>query len=58
MPDQPGQNYQDYRLIILYSVYFTDQNTGYVVGDNGDILKSTDGGTTWTTQNQSDYPIY
>jgi photosystem II stability/assembly factor-like uncharacterized protein len=35
----------------LSSVYFTDANTGYAVGDNGTILKTTDGGTNWGTQN-------
>lgn len=35
----------------LYSVYFLDDDTGYVVGDNGTILKTTDGGTHWTLQN-------
>jgi hypothetical protein len=29
----------------LYSVYFTDANTGYAVGLNGTILKTTNGGT-------------
>lgn len=38
------------------SVYFTDANTGYVVGDDngqgsgGMILKTTNGGSTWNTQ--------
>jgi len=34
----------------LYSVYFTDSNTGWAVGDFGAILKTTDGGTSWTLQ--------
>jgi len=33
----------------LLSVYFTDSNTGYVVGDSGTILKTSDGGTNWIT---------
>jgi len=33
----------------LESVYFTDANTGYL-GGGGKILKTTDGGTTWTAQ--------
>ena len=32
----------------LKSVYFTDSNTGYAVGDLGTILKTNNGGTTWT----------
>ena len=35
---------------ILYSVYFTDANTGYAVGAGGKILKTTDGGTNWSVQ--------
>ena len=29
----------------LYSVCFTDANTGYAVGDSGAGIKSNDGGT-------------
>jgi photosystem II stability/assembly factor-like uncharacterized protein len=31
----------------LYSVSFGDETTGYAVGDNGTVLKTTNGGTTW-----------
>lgn len=31
----------------LRSVFFTDSNTGYIVGDSGTIQKTTDSGTTW-----------
>ena len=31
----------------LYSVYFTDANTGYAVGEGGTILKTTNGGGTF-----------
>jgi photosystem II stability/assembly factor-like uncharacterized protein len=31
----------------LHSVYFLDQNRGWVAGSNGVLLKTTDGGTTW-----------
>ena len=34
----------------LYSVYFTDSNTGYAVGMSGTILKTTNGGNNWTAQ--------
>ena len=30
--------------ILLNSIYFTDDNTGYVIGENGIILKTTNGG--------------
>jgi len=32
----------------LSSVYFTDVNTGYAVGEYGTIIKTANGGTTWT----------
>jgi len=32
----------------LTSVYFTDANTGYVVGDSGTILKTFNAGTKWS----------
>jgi len=34
----------------LKSVFFTGANTGYVVGANGTILKTTNGGSTWIAQ--------
>ena len=32
----------------LNSVYFIDTNTGWAVGDDGTMLKTTDGGLTWS----------
>ncbi len=34
----------------LYNIHFIDANTGTVVGDDGTILRTTDGGATWTPQ--------
>jgi photosystem II stability/assembly factor-like uncharacterized protein len=34
----------------LNSIYFTDANTGYAVGKEGTILKTSDGGLNWTVQ--------
>jgi photosystem II stability/assembly factor-like uncharacterized protein len=34
----------------LYKVCFTDANTGTAVGENGTILRTTNGGTTWRGQ--------
>ena len=34
----------------LNSIYFTDANTGYIVGYNGTILKTNNSGTTWNAQ--------
>ena len=34
----------------LYSVYFANANTGYSVGFDGVILKTTDAGVSWTQQ--------
>src|ERR1035438_8612212 len=36
---------------ILTSVYFTDTNHGCAVGESGTIVKTADGGSTWTLQN-------
>jgi photosystem II stability/assembly factor-like uncharacterized protein len=33
--------------IYLNSVYFTDKNTGFAVGNTGTVLKTTDAGLTW-----------
>ena len=35
---------------VFNSVYFISIDTGYIVGDYGLILKTTDGGVTWNTQ--------
>ena len=35
----------------LNSVFFTDINIGYAVGDLGTILKTMDGGVSWVNQN-------
>jgi len=37
-------------ILTFYSVSFTDSNTGWAVGDNGVIVKSTDGGEHWILQ--------
>src|SRR4051795_13130584 len=34
----------------LRSVFFADPSTGYAVGDNGTIIKTTDGGDIWVPQ--------
>ena len=34
----------------LYSVFFNDANTGTVVGNDGTILRTTDGGANWISQ--------
>ena len=36
---------------VLTSVHFVDDNTGWVVGWNGIILQTTDGGNNWRMQN-------
>lgn len=35
----------------LYSVFFTDVNTGFVCGNGGRIFKTTDGGVVWSSLN-------
>jgi len=39
-----------YQVNDLYSVSFTDANTGTAVGDYGTILRTTDGGAHWVAQ--------
>jgi len=34
----------------LYSVHFINSNTGWMVGEVGTILRTTDGGSTWENQ--------
>jgi photosystem II stability/assembly factor-like uncharacterized protein len=41
----------DTTILGLFGVYFTNFNTGTVVGTGGNILHTTDGGVTWTRQN-------
>ncbi len=36
---------------LLYSFYFTDQSTGFAVGDASRVYKTVDGGDTWTMYN-------
>jgi photosystem II stability/assembly factor-like uncharacterized protein len=37
----------------FYDIHFVDSTTGWIVGEFGQILKTTDGGATWTDQQQS-----
>jgi photosystem II stability/assembly factor-like uncharacterized protein len=37
----------------FYDVHFRDEKTGWIVGEFGKILKTTDGGKTWKEQQQS-----
>lgn len=39
--------FQDPAVGYLFAIHFTDVNTGYVVGNWGRILKTTDGGNNW-----------
>jgi photosystem II stability/assembly factor-like uncharacterized protein len=41
----------------LHSVYFTDANTGYSVGDNGKILKTINGGLAWDSLTGGTYNL-
>ena len=34
----------------LTSIFFTDINNGFIIGNAGTLLKTTDGGTTWNPQ--------
>lgn len=49
----------DPTLSDLHSVYFIDQNTGWIVGKSGTIIKTTNGCAYWTVQSIADgYPLY
>ena len=37
-------------LSFLYSIQMLDANTGFAVGSGGTILKTTNGGSNWTSQ--------
>jgi photosystem II stability/assembly factor-like uncharacterized protein len=41
----------------LHSVYFTDANTGFIVGDKGYILKTINGGLTWDSLSAGTYNL-
>jgi photosystem II stability/assembly factor-like uncharacterized protein len=51
-------------LLPIYTVddgqndsWFTDSNNGYIVGQYGDLFKTTDGGISWATQNTSSVAV-
>ena len=49
----------DRPLPALYSIYFKDSNTGWIVGMDGVIIRTTDGGTNWNMLTSgTDKPIY
>ena len=52
-PTEPPQQSEKYlnRIDPLYSIHFVNEKTGWVVGEEGLISKTTDGGTTWVNQN-------
>ena len=60
-PVWESQNYTQ-RLSSYNSIYFIDAKTGWVVGEKGVILKTTDGGKLWSPQTNSDtsnlYGVY
>jgi len=39
--------------LIYYGVHFIDQNTGWIVGEYGNIRHTSDGGKTWDAQHES-----
>lgn len=42
-------------ILNLHSVFFSDENTGYAVGDLGKIIKTEDAGENWSIQNSGNY---
>jgi photosystem II stability/assembly factor-like uncharacterized protein len=57
LPEEAAAGLDDAALIAqdpsLYDVEFVDANTGWIVGEFGKILKTTDGGKTWQEQQQT-----
>lgn len=54
MPEGEDENSQiAFEDPVLYDVFFADAQTGYVVGEFGKILKTIDGGKTWTEKEAS-----
>ena len=44
---------------ILSDINFADANTGFITGDAGTILKTSDGGNSWTSRySATSYPLY
>jgi len=44
--------------VVLNSMYFVNSNTGWICGDSGKIIKTTDGGVNWIQQSSStQYPL-
>jgi photosystem II stability/assembly factor-like uncharacterized protein len=42
----------------FFDIYFLNSQTGWMVGGNGDIVKTTDGGDTWVVQaNPAQYTL-
>jgi photosystem II stability/assembly factor-like uncharacterized protein len=37
--------------LVFYSIFFLDSLYGWMGGDNGDLVETTDGGTTWVSAN-------
>ena len=48
--EQTGLHNQAEQQTICIGVSFTDANNGTAVGDSGTILRTTNGGTNWTSQ--------
>ena len=42
----------------LYSIHFTDNQTGWAVGEYGTILVTTNGGLDWSSQSSGAVRIY
>lgn len=42
----------------LYNIAMIDENTGWIIGDQGQIVKTTNGGTNWRAQNSAAQPVF
>ena len=48
MPEKPGRNKTTGTTSTIYHVDFRNDKKGIAVGERGTILRTTDGGVTWT----------
>jgi len=56
---QGWQQLPDIPICCPNSIYFTNANTGYIVGNGGKILKTSDGGYNWSSQSSGiPYDLY
>ena len=49
--------FSNFTIGTFKDIHFTDRENGFVVGDNGNLTVTSDGGNTWSTQNLIPYDL-